>query len=657
MTNFILGSFDFIGLVLAPLVYLLMKIASLFTYLGAIILNASIYYTVIEMAQSFSDVPVINTAWTVIRDLANMTFIFILLYAAIMTIVGHKDMRGVVVRMVVVAILINFSLFFTKVVIDISNLLALTFYNAIAPTASIGPENFTNAGLSNAIYEPLRVQSLMDISGEISGANIVTIGVMSSLVFLISAFIFGAVAIMFVIRYVALIFVMILSPFMFVSYILPKFKSYTEMWWSALIGQAFFAPIYFLLMWVTIHVINGVSRATFAAEGNFADALTGAAGAVPVLINFIVIIVFLVASLLIAKQVSNSAGNGMKGLNQWALGKAGGATFGVAGRISRNTLGRYGQSVADNEGLKDKASKGGIAGRMARLQLAAGRKMGTASYDVRGAKAAGALDAGKAPTGGFAKDMKTKIDNEKKFAESLKPTDLVVNKAERALDEARKSGNAAEILAAQAEVDRLKGVNEKEAERREKDTLKTDPIVKSKEDLNKMEGEIKKKEQEAAETKIPELKAEREKEVAAMKENFEKTKKASEERREEIKEMFRDKDGKLKTSQSLGNQRQETYAQKLEEAAINIPESVPLVGGAKIPVSFDRIAFVGPVTKEARVGAIEIRKKLKEKKSSDKLIDVVKDLAKEDKDEAEAEEKPKEEKPTEERPEGGEKKA
>src|SRR5436190_16186970 len=76
------GTFDVVGTVLAPLGYLLMKIMSLFTALGAIVLNASIYYTVVQMAETFTNVTAINIAWAVVRDLANMSFIFVLLYAS-----------------------------------------------------------------------------------------------------------------------------------------------------------------------------------------------------------------------------------------------------------------------------------------------------------------------------------------------------------------------------------------------------------------------------------------------------------------------------------------------------------------------------------------------------------------------------------------------
>ena len=52
----------------------------------------------------------------------------------------------------------------------------------------------------------------------------IIVGVMGTIVSLIAAFVFFAVAIMLVIRFVVLIFVLILSPLAFMGFILPQVK-------------------------------------------------------------------------------------------------------------------------------------------------------------------------------------------------------------------------------------------------------------------------------------------------------------------------------------------------------------------------------------------------------------------------------------------------
>ena len=96
----------------------------------------------------------VSTAWTVVRDLANIFFILILLYVAIQTILGMgQETKKVIVRVIIMALLINFSIFFTKIVIDTSNILALVFYNKLDVQTSYTPvtKEKTDRDLSGAM--------------------------------------------------------------------------------------------------------------------------------------------------------------------------------------------------------------------------------------------------------------------------------------------------------------------------------------------------------------------------------------------------------------------------------------------------------------------------------------------------------------------------
>ena len=70
----------------------------------------------------------------VTRDLANMFFIFILLYIAIATIleIAAYNAKALLARLIIVALLLNFSLFFTRVIIDASNIWGSAFYDRIS---------------------------------------------------------------------------------------------------------------------------------------------------------------------------------------------------------------------------------------------------------------------------------------------------------------------------------------------------------------------------------------------------------------------------------------------------------------------------------------------------------------------------------------------
>ncbi len=435
---------DVIGSVVTPIAILVLKIVSLITGLSGIILNYVVNYTVVNVAENYGKISAIDTAWGTLRDIANMGFIFVLLYASIQMILGvGKDTRKLIVNIVIAAILINFSLFFTKVVIDASNLLAVTFYNAMVPGGTAGtPDQILNTGLSNALMEPLSLQSIWSMAGGLDPSNLATIGVMGSIVSLIAAFVFFAIAMMFVIRYVVLIFVLILSPIAFVSWVIPGIEGVWGKWKDALLNQAFFAPLYMLLTWITINIFQHMPKGT----GTLADALTGSMKTVngqdvinpdsaSLLFNFVVVIVFLIATLILSKNMANKAGGMVSKMTGAAMGFAGGATLGLVGYAGRRTIGAKAVADLNNEDLKKRAAEGSIR---ARLQLAAASKAAKGSFDLRGTGLNDSLGAGKAGgKGGREQMIKDEAKKKEEFAKSLAPADTVIDRAKQDRDEAK----------------------------------------------------------------------------------------------------------------------------------------------------------------------------------------------------------------------------
>lgn len=447
-----------------------LKIAQWFTHISGMMLNYVVYYTVVNMKANISDAQTLSDAWRTIRDVGNMGFIFILLYAAIRTIIGGGgDNQKLVARVVVVAILINFSLFFTRFIIDISNVLAITFYDAIAPGAL--DKTFTQ-GLSGSLMEPLRLQSIFDVSSGLtifSGEKIFIIGVAGTIFSLIAAFVFFAISILLIIRFVVLVFVMILSPIAFLSFILPQMKGYATQWWNALSGQAFFAPIYFLLTWVVIVVSRSMLKGGSFANLAGTSTAGGGTGAPPLetiemIVNFAIVISMLVFSLVTAKSWANKAGPGVAGATKWAMGVAGAASFGLASRAGRYTIGAGAERFADSDRYKQlerDSAKSGLTGMKARLKLATADKARTSSFDARSAgigSLLGGVPVGSAiGKGGFEADRK----NFREFFE--KPgTEAFKKRQERA----RKAGTALDISNNLEEAENLREVAEIEEEAR-----------------------------------------------------------------------------------------------------------------------------------------------------------------------------------------------
>ena len=69
----------------------------------------------------------LNTLWSVARDLANILIIGLFIYIAISFILGLEQFgqKKYVARVLIIAVLINFSFLFTRMIINTSNALAI----------------------------------------------------------------------------------------------------------------------------------------------------------------------------------------------------------------------------------------------------------------------------------------------------------------------------------------------------------------------------------------------------------------------------------------------------------------------------------------------------------------------------------------------------
>ncbi len=332
----------------------------------------------LNFGKILAQVPVVDIGWKVLRDIANIAFIFIALWSGISITLGINAEKawGLLAQMVLVALFINFSLFITKTVIDASNIAALHFYrlmvanpcpaNASSCVDAQGNDTLPQLGISTAFMNGLKLQTLYDskllgkdvaVAGSIAATapkpqlhamNILLIGVFGSIFMLIAAFVFLAAAIMFVIRTVTLMMLMLLSPLAFVAWLLPGAQGLASEWWHKLWSQAFFAPLYMALAYVVVATIQSPEFSTYLRDASFAAALTsnGAApGSMGIIFNFVIMSALLIGCLLVAQKLG-ATGSGMV----MKLGaKLAGAASGLAGR---NTLGRIGEKLGKSETFK-----------------------------------------------------------------------------------------------------------------------------------------------------------------------------------------------------------------------------------------------------------------------------------------------------------------
>ncbi|MFA5830281.1 MAG: hypothetical protein WC878_00450 [Candidatus Paceibacterota bacterium] len=294
----------------------------------------------------------VNIGWVVCRDVANTFFIFILLYIAIMTIIGQLggNLKSFLSTLIVVALLINFSMFITRFVVDVGNIFAIEFYSTFPLTGDTGTcppvhfkgieEHCISAGFQNALFQPL-----IEIIGNINmGASFTVKAVaiaFAGLELLVINFIFLIASFFLLGRVVAIWILMILAPLAFFSHILPFFKGKIwGPWLSHLISQTFFPAIFLFFVYIAMRMatsdwLMGVFGASKTPEITVESFLR-------IGLQFATINFFLIFGLKQAKEMSGTAGSMASKFGMGAV--LGGAA--IAGRQIGGRLATWAKSDA-----------------------------------------------------------------------------------------------------------------------------------------------------------------------------------------------------------------------------------------------------------------------------------------------------------------------
>ncbi len=354
------------------------------------ILDYTIEAFILNMSSKIDQIAAIDELWRIIRDLGNMVFIFLILFAAISIILNSKkyNPKDTLIRVVVVALFVNFSLFATQLVIDTSNVFALQIYENISVT---GTNLSEGVNISNAIAGQLNLSSVQSdaaldgifADGDWSNAKLAIFRLIAAAMMGFVGFIMLAFAALITIRFFVLILLMIGSPIAFVAMAIPSIN-FGKKWWNWLFKQSFFAPAMMLMLYLTLYIGNSMKSGIFDGNNNIAAAITEPSGNIDILIFYAILTGLLLASLIIARRM------GAVGAD-----KAIGATSAAYAWTGRQTVGRAGRAIQNNRWLKEKAvdeDASAVSRYLAQKTLKGGQKTAKSSFDVRNTNAVSAID-------------------------------------------------------------------------------------------------------------------------------------------------------------------------------------------------------------------------------------------------------------------------
>ena len=376
-----------INWVARPFANFLIWISGGFLWLGGQLLDYSVRTNVCDLAQ-YTHTDVVTNGWTIARNVANFFFIFILLYIAISIILQlGGDQKKLIVWVVIIALIINFSAVFTRFVIDVSNVFAYQFYSSIVGRTVSDPCTAEQSSAQGIAARYMRALTLNEWAQEdqpstktiyktdSSGlAAIMVAGIGSAVFIMITAWSFIVAAVLMFMRTALLMILIILSPLAFVGAIVPQLRNMMGSWWAALTGQAFFAPMYLFFVFLTLVLIQG-SAGVFEA----ASSKSGTSILMSAFVKYSIYITLIIFGLVQAKKMSSIGAEAVQKKVLGGLDWARGQTTGVAGR---HTIGRMGRALGDSEWVKSASAGGkGMWGKVAGVPLKAlGDKTAEAKY-------------------------------------------------------------------------------------------------------------------------------------------------------------------------------------------------------------------------------------------------------------------------------------
>lgn len=197
-----------------------------------------------DFFRSIIDNEGLYAGWVIVRDMLNLFFMLLLLFSAFATVfqVEKYHLRKVIIMLIVMALLVNFSFPITLFVIDFSNSAMYFLAENVNGSASI--MKFTSFGAN------LKQVTSME--------NTISALILSCIFLFITFCTILAIALNLLIRILFFAILLVVSPVGFVFSFFPGTKSLADEWWSSLLKYAFMGPVmmFFLYLAVLMFTIN-----------------------------------------------------------------------------------------------------------------------------------------------------------------------------------------------------------------------------------------------------------------------------------------------------------------------------------------------------------------------------------------------------------------
>lgn len=221
----------------------------------------------------FTRAPAVQIGWEITRNLVNLGFVLSLIIIAIGTILRLESygMRRTLWRLIVAAILVNFSLVIAGLFIDASNLVTHFFVtNSVEGGMNNYSKMFARGFNVMGLLEARQGFNSSDITKSAKtfgwGLMMVVASVLFFVVFsLVAMIVLGALFLILLIRILFIWILLILSPFAWLFWIFPKGPGIPSAfswdgWWKEFLRWTLFAPVVSFFLYVAFQIVGTLGK-------------------------------------------------------------------------------------------------------------------------------------------------------------------------------------------------------------------------------------------------------------------------------------------------------------------------------------------------------------------------------------------------------------
>lgn len=404
----------------------------IFQFLASILSLVGLLFDAIFSVEMFTKAPIVIEGWKIVLGFANMFFAVILVVIAFATMTGNASygMKNLLGKLIIAAILINFSLIICGAIIDVSQIFVHYFVDEMKNT---------NKSFAGAIVKGLYIGDLlksvsiekinnnesligaaaMDRNTNNSNSNLslsIANAIMGSLFLIMAIFAFAGGIVLLITRMLTLWGLIIFSPLAWIASILPRTQSYYTQWWSDFINKCVVGPAYVFFVYLALRMVKSEVITQIVKDGQ-ASLLSGGNPfeiQVKFILQYITLCGMLFMGFIIAPKlgdhsadiVLNAAKSAQRGATNWAKRQAGSMATGAGRELSKT--GAY-QGLANWMAGKPLIGRLGTQMQLGAAGLAAKQQK---EIDDRGKKFASlsALDQGKAFKSGTWEDKVAILD-------------------------------------------------------------------------------------------------------------------------------------------------------------------------------------------------------------------------------------------------------